>query len=182
MKELLLFQVGTMQFGIELPLISSIQPMKQIVGEPRQKGRRMTQIVDGRETELYDLLSFFEKETPSAASDTRKLIMVQVEGQPMGMIVDRVDRVVSVENSRIELLPSIFEGPSMLCFPGVLIYEDRLVLLLNPAGIVRVDRHQPEITGTHVKAYDPKEDQAAWQNLAERDGIAQPSSIFDSKV
>ena len=63
MKELLLFQVGTMQLGIDLRRISSIQPMKQLVDEMPQGGRRhrITQIVNGQKTELYDLLSFFDQ-------------------------------------------------------------------------------------------------------------------------
>ena len=138
MKELLLFQVGTMQLGIDLRRISSIQPMKQLVDELPQGGRRhrITQIVNGQKTELYDLLSFFDQEAPASASKNRKMIMVEVNGNPIGMIVDQVDRVVSVDKSWIELLSSIFEGPSMMCFQGVLKYEGRLFLLLNPDGIV----------------------------------------------
>ena len=136
MKELLLFQVGTMQFGIDLRRISSIQAIKPSDDEQSQDGRGSDQIANSQKTELYDLLSFFDQEAIPRASESRKMIMVEVDGNPIGLIVDHVDRVVAVDKSWIKSLPSVCDGPAMMCFQGVLKYEDRFLLLLNPDGIV----------------------------------------------
>jgi hypothetical protein len=86
---------------------------------------------------------------------------VEVDGISLGMVVDHVDRVVSVDSKRIESLSPIFNGPAMLCFPGVLKYDDRLFLLLNPAGIVSVKRDQWEFSETGATAPDRKQHPAA---------------------
>ena len=169
MRELLLFQVGKMQFGVDLHLTRSIEPMKPIVFEQPADSSRMAQSIDDQETRLYDLSELFEQKTFSGDSDNRKVIIVTVEGNPVGLIVDRVDRVVSADDSRIEMLPSIFEGPSRLCFPGVLQYEDQLVLVLDPAGIISVDRRRSEISGKVTRANDREQTPAASQRLASGD-------------
>ena len=61
--------------------------------------------------------------------------MVKVEEHSIGIIVNRVDQVVSVDNDRIESLSPIFKGASMSCFPNVLKHEDTLILILAPQGI-----------------------------------------------
>lgn len=165
MRELLLFQVGKMQFGVDLHLTSSIEPMKPIVFEQPADSPRMAQNIDDQETRLYDLSELFDQKTLSGDSDNRKVIIVAVEGNPVGLIVDRVDRVISADNRRIEMLSSIFKGPAMLCFSGVLQYEDRLVLLLDPAGIVSVDRHRSEFSGTTAKAPDQNQTPRASPHL-----------------
>jgi len=153
-----------MQFGVDLHLTSSIEPLKPLVFEQPADSPRMAQSIDDQETRLYDLSELFDQKTLSGDSDNRKVIIVAVEGNPVGLIVDRVDRVVSADDSRIEMLPSIFNGPSMLCFPGVLQYENRLVLVLDPAGIVSVDRHRSEFSGTGAKAPDRKQTPGASQH------------------
>jgi chemotaxis signal transduction protein len=169
MKELLLFHVGKIQFGVDLHLTSSIEPLKPIVFEQPADSLQMAQGLDDQETRLYDLSELFDQKTLSGDSDNRKMIIVAVEGNPVGLIVDRVDRVISADDSRIEMLPSIFNGPSMLCFPGVLQYEGHLVLVLDPAGIVSVDRHRSKITGTGAGSNDREQTPGASQRLASGD-------------
>ena len=161
MKKLLLFQVGIMQFGIDLPLISSIQPMQQInVAQPENENRLIPNF-DGRETELYDLLSLFDKEAPSSVSDNQKIIMVEAGGILLGMIVDQVDRVIAVDSKRIELLSPIFNGPALICFQGVVKYDDRLLLIVNPEGIVSTKQNWLDFSDTGVKVPDRRQHPAA---------------------
>ena len=152
MKKLLFFQVGTMQFGLDLHLISSIQPLQQNAVEQPETNQRGRQNFDDRETELCDLFSLFDKTPNCSVADSRKIIMVKVDGSLLGMIVDRVDRVVAVDGNRFELLAPIFDGPAMSCFPGVLSYDGSLYLILNPAGIERVKRQRSEFSVTRIKA------------------------------
>ena len=171
MREMLLFKVGKMQFGVDLHLTSSIEPLKPFVFEQPADSPRMAQSIDDQETRLYDLSELFDQKTLTGDSDNRKVIIVAVEGDPVGLIVDRVDRVVSADDSRIEMLPSIFKGPSTLCFPGVLQYEDQLVLVLDPAGIVSVDRHRSEFSGAGARANDREQSPEASQYLVSGDDM-----------
>ena len=138
MKKMLLFQVGAMPFGIDLPRVKSIQSVKHIVDEGAEGSNQLSRVFDDKQTSLYDLVSIFEKEPGYRDFENEKLIMVEAEEQSIGMIVSRVDQVVSVDNDRIKPLSPIFKGASMLCFPNILKHEDALILLLVPEGIEKV--------------------------------------------
>lgn len=138
MKKMLLFQVGTMPYGIDLPRVKSIQSVKHIVDEGAEGSNQLTRVFDDKQASLYDLVSIFEKETACRNSENEKLIMVEAKGHSMGMIVSRVDQVVSVDTDRIKSLSPVFKGASMSCFPKVLKHEDTLILLLAPEGIEKV--------------------------------------------
>ena len=138
MKKMLLFQVGPRPYGIDLPSVKGIQNMAHIVGEKTKGGNQLSRVFDDKQTPLYDLVSIFEKETACRDFENEKLIMVEAEGQSMGIIVSRVDQVVSVDTDMIKPLSPIFKGASMSCFPKVLKHEDALILILAPEGIERV--------------------------------------------
>jgi chemotaxis signal transduction protein len=138
MKKMLLFQVGTRPFGIDLPRVKSIESVKHIVDEGAEVSSQPNRVFDDKQTSPYDLVSIFEKETACRDIENEKLIMVEAEGRSMGMIVSRIDQVVSVDNDRIEPLSPIFRGASMSCFPNILKHEDTLILLLAPEGIEKV--------------------------------------------
>lgn len=135
MKKMLLFQVGTRPYGIDLPRVKSIQSVKHIVDEGAEGSYQHTWVFDDKQTSLYDLVSIFEKETACRDPENEKLIIVETEGHSLGIIVSRVDQVISVNTDRIEPLSPIFKGASMSCFPKVLKHEDTLILLLAPEGI-----------------------------------------------
>jgi len=138
MKKMLLFQVGERPLGIDLPLVKSIESVKHIIGEGAEDRSRLSRVADDNQTALYDLVSVFEKETADRDFENEKLIMVEADGQSMGMIVSRVDQVVSVDSDKIEPLSPAFRGASMSCFPKVLKHEDTPILLLAPEGIEKI--------------------------------------------
>jgi len=133
--QLLLFQVGDRPFGIELPRVESIQSVKHNVDERIVGSEPSIWAFDDKQSSLYDLVSIFENKNASRDLENEKLIMVKAEEQSIGIIVNRVDQVVSVDNDRIEPLSPIFKGASMSCFPNVLKHEDTLILILAPQGI-----------------------------------------------
>ena len=138
MKKMLLFQVGKKPFGIDLPLVKSIESVKNFVDQGSGDSSQHSRVLDDNQTSLYDLVSVFEKETAGRDFENEKLIMVEAGGQTMGMIVSRVDQVVSVDNDKIEPLSPAFKGASMSCFPKVLKHEDTPILLLAPEGIEKI--------------------------------------------
>lgn len=138
MKELLLFQVGSINLALDLALINSIQSAKGLLAEQPEGSNRFAGMVNGRETHLYDLSAIFGQQTAGDDSGKQKLIIVKTDGYSLGLIVDDVERVVSADTSRIKPLPRAFEGPSVSCFPSVLKHEDVLFLILSPEGIANI--------------------------------------------
>jgi len=151
MKELLLFQAGKFQFGLNLPLVKSIHSVNARFAEQAGRSHRLMQVMDGDEFPLYDLPSILKDETSSGDPIGQKVIMVEAHEHPIALGVDRVERVVSVNSDRIHPLPLIFKGLPLSCFPQVLKHEDELILLFNPEEIENLE---PEIPDTET--YMPK--------------------------
>jgi len=140
MEELLLFQAGNIQFGLNLPLIREIHSVSAHLEEQAAEGNRPLQAVDGKETPLYDLSSILEQKTTSLDTDSKKVIQIESEGRSLSLAVDRIERVVSVDSVQIKPLPAIFKGLSLSCFPRVLKHKDKLILVLSPKGIERAEQ------------------------------------------
>jgi len=140
MTELLLFRVGAMQFAIDLPLISNIQSAKSSTVLHKEGGAGLLQTESGEELPLYDLASLFDGNGSARDSEDKKIIMLQVDEKPIGLVVDRVDQVVAAGDDELEPLSPIFKGPAQACFPKVLKQGDLLVLLLAPEGVVKTAR------------------------------------------
>ena len=132
---MLLFQVGKRPFGIDLLLVKSIQCVKHNVDEWAGGGNQHRRMLDDEQSPLYDLVPILEKETVNRDLENEKLIVVKTEEQSIGMIVSRVDQVISVDNDKIEPLSPIFKGASTSCFPRVLKHGDALILILAPEGL-----------------------------------------------
>ena len=140
MQELLLFQIGAMQLGMDLSYVISIQSAPGIASEQAEKQNRFASMAEGQNVSLYNLSAILGVENSSADPENEKLIVVNAQDQPVGLIVERVDRVIKVANDQIEPLSPIFQGTPLSCFPKVLKHEGKLVLLLAPQGMVDILR------------------------------------------
>jgi chemotaxis signal transduction protein len=135
---MLLFQVGARPYAIDLSCVKSIQSLKHNVDEGAEGSITPRRLLDDEQTSLYDLISIFEKDTVGRDFENEKMIMVEAAGLSMGLIVSRVDNVISIDTDRIKPLSPIFKQVAMSCFPKVFRHEENLVLLLAPEGIEKV--------------------------------------------
>ncbi len=138
MKKMLLFQVGTEQYAVDLACVKSIQSVKHIADEKQESSNSSNLGIDDTRPLLYDLISVFDKETSGRDFENEKLVMVEAKSQSVGMIVSRVDNVVPIELGRIKPLSPIFKDFAMSCFPNVLKHEDAIILILEPEGLIKV--------------------------------------------
>ena len=138
MKKMLLFQVGTEQYAVDLACVKSIQSVKHIADEKQESSNSSNLGIDDTRPLLYDLISVFDKETSGRDFENEKLVMVETKSQSVGMIVSRVDNVISIEPDRIKPISPIFKGFAMSCFPNVLKHEDAIILILAPEGLIKV--------------------------------------------
>ncbi|GEM_PF-3467154 len=202
MNELLLFHAGNRQFGVELPLVRSIQGAKSLCEEPAEgehepsdAGLSVQKNADFNNTDctppptwnhsyvrmpdaespipIYDLSAILGGSLPSESSENRKVMFVVVQDHPIALKVDRVERVISVEKDRIESLSPVFAGNSLTWFPRVLKQDDNLILLLNPGGILGIEDEYCEDAG------DLKEEDDLFQPREMPDEEAFPSRVSD---
>ena len=149
MSMFVLFQVGDRQFGVDMPLVRSIQRAGAFFKERSGETLGNTLEVDGEEILLCDLPSFLGQNASSHALVKKKVMLVKSRKHALALIVDRVDGVLSVESEQLAPLPPVFEGPALACFPRVLARDDDLVLLLEPEGMSGMVAEQSTKTGIH---------------------------------
>jgi purine-binding chemotaxis protein CheW len=70
--------------------------------------------------------------TASVAPAEAKIVIIDADGIGAGLMVDGVNEVLSVEESQIE---SAATDQSDV-FPGIAKVDDRLVILIDPVGLV----------------------------------------------
>jgi len=154
MKELLLFQVGNRQFGLDLPLVRSIHGASAFFEKQVNDGDSRVPMVrfQFEDMPLYDLSAILgedlcrqemkmgssatsQTQPPSYDPENKKVMLVSVQGSLVALKVDRIERVVSVTSDQIEAISPVFKGTALDWFPRVLKQEKQLILLLNPDGI-----------------------------------------------
>ena len=156
MKELLLFQIGNRQFGLDLPLVRSIHGASAFFEEQVKDGDSRVPMVrfQFEDMPLYDLSVILGEELcrqevkmgssataqtqpspPSYEQENKKVMLVSAQGRLLALKVDRIERVVSASSDQIETLSPIFKGAALDWFPRVLKQDRQLILLLNPEGI-----------------------------------------------
>jgi chemotaxis signal transduction protein len=155
MKELLLFQTGAMQLGMDLSSVRSIQSMPGTLSKQPEKRNLFAPLTGDQDISLVNLSAILGDKNSSADSGNEKLIVINTQDKPVGLIVERVDRVIKADMDRIEPLSPIFQGPALSCFPKVLKHEGKLVLLLAPQRMVDIVRQmqksQADATSSAVK-------------------------------
>lgn len=140
MKELLLFQVGALQLGMDLSFVRSIQSAPGFASKQEEKHNRFAPLTEDHDISMVNLSAILGHENSSGDPENEKMIVVNTQDRPVGLIVERVHRVVKADIDMIEPLPPIFQGPALSCFPKVLKHEGGLVLLMSPQGMVNIVR------------------------------------------
>jgi purine-binding chemotaxis protein CheW len=68
---------------------------------------------------------------PVEATDSSRIVIIEVEGQEIGMLVDSVAEVVDLPMSAIESTPNIGNDESSRFIQGVTSVEGRLLILID---------------------------------------------------
>ncbi|SFU75435.1 chemotaxis protein CheW [Alicyclobacillus macrosporangiidus] len=140
-RQYILFSVADEQYGVPVEQVQSVERMLPIAHVPKTlpfiKG-----VVNlrGVVTPVLDLRERFGFPPAEADADTR-IVVVQVERFLVGLIVDAVDDVVSIDASAVEPPPAMVGGVEAEYLHGVVRREDRVLILLN---LTRVLSHAEE--------------------------------------
>jgi len=144
MKEIMLFQAGTRQFGLDLSCVKGVYRAADLAEGPERgnlsaESVRSCCLPDGAEMPLYDFSMIFGMLSPSPELRVyRKVIRVEVMGRALSILADHIDHVVETEAEQIIPIPPVFGEKSRKWFPGILRTDTRLIPLLDPAGMAGI--------------------------------------------
>ncbi len=134
--QLVSFQIGTEEFGVDILKVQEINRMVDITKVPRSP-EFVEGIINlrGKVIPIIDLRKRFNMELSEHDKNTR-IVVVDIEGQTMGMVVDSVSEVLRIPASTIEPTPDVVTSVESDYIRGVAKLDNRLLIHLDLSRIL----------------------------------------------
>jgi len=141
-KQLVVFDLGSEQFGIEIAAVEGIVKMQEITkvpfAPPYMEG--ITNL-RGMVLPVIDLKKRFGLPEEPTTKETR-IITVSMDTVKLGMIVTAVSEVLTIDDSVIELPQAMITNVNSEFITGVAKIDSRLVILLDLSRILSDDERK----------------------------------------
>ncbi len=138
-KQLVIFELGLENFGIDIASVEGIVKLQEITKIP-QSPDYMVGITNLRGSVLpvIDLQKRFGMPPQEKTNETR-IMVANVEGVKIGMIVSAVSEVLTIEDKVIEPPPPMVSNINSEFIIGVAKIDKRLVILLDLAKVLNAE-------------------------------------------
>ena len=137
--QLVSFNIGTEEFGVDILKVQEINRMVEITKVP-QAPNYVEGVINlrGKVIPIIDLRKRFNLELKEQDKNTR-IVVVDIVGNIMGMIVDSVSEVLRLPSNTIEPPPDLVTGINSEYINGVAKLEDRLLIFLDLSKVVDME-------------------------------------------
>jgi purine-binding chemotaxis protein CheW len=145
-NQIVVFELASEQFGVNIAVVESIIKMQGITGMPHAPGfvEGVTNL-RGKVLPVIDLHKRFGLPTRPADKNSR-IIVVAVQGKEVGMIVDGVSEVLTLPEQVVEAAPAIATTVDSAFITGIAKLDGRLVILLDLECVLS-GQEQAELAG-----------------------------------
>ena len=135
-RRMVTFTVGAEEFGVPIRSVREIVRMMKITAVPDTPADiRGIVNLRGSVIPIVDLRRRFHVEHTQDPED-RRIVVLDMADQAVGFLVDRVGRVLSVDNERVNPPPERATTASAPFIDGIVNLEDRLIILLDPGRLI----------------------------------------------
>ncbi len=125
------YQLGDEVYGINVMQVQEVLRITEIAPVPGAPSYVLGIInLRGSVVTVIDTRSRFGL-TPKEADDLSRIIIVEVNGNVIGMLVDSVAEVVYLHQSEIDTAPSVSNDDSSRFIQGVCSREDYLLIIVD---------------------------------------------------
>lgn len=126
------FTIGGIEFALDIMLIKEIiKPLKITVIPKAPRFIEGVINLRGGIIPIVDLRKRFGVKAAGAESAKERVIITRVNGKAIGLIVDSVTDVISLDKKNISPPPEIVKGIKSQFIKGVGKLNDRLILLID---------------------------------------------------
>jgi purine-binding chemotaxis protein CheW len=131
-RQLVVFSLGTEEYALPIAAVSEIIRAT----EPRSVASDVAWIrgvigLRGKIIPIFDLAARLELPATDAAAESGKIVILETGRDQVGVMVDEVEEVLTVETAQLERVPTA----STDTIEAIAKIGDRLVILLNPEGL-----------------------------------------------
>ena len=135
-QELTIFQVADISCGLDTSHVQEINKHLDITkayGAPNYVRGIIN--LRGEIVTVIDLRQIFGIEV-EAINENMRIVIVENKGENIGLLVDRIDDIITAESSMIEPPPSNVSGVTGEYFTGILKTEDSLITILDVKNLL----------------------------------------------
>ncbi len=150
-KQLVVFDLANEHYGMDIAVVESIIKMQPITAVPRTPAfiEGITNL-RGAVLPVIDLRKRFGLPAAEEDKDTR-IVVVEMNEQTVGMVVDGVSEVLGVQEESIEPPPAIVTTMDSAFITGIAKDEERLIILLDLNQVLNADEQAGLQTIAHVE-------------------------------
>ena len=136
--QLVSFNIGSEEFGVDILKVQEINRMVEITKVP-QAPHYVEGVINlrGKVIPVVCLRKRFSLELKEHDKNTR-IVVVDIEGNILGLIVDAVSEVLRLPSNTIEPPPEIVAGIDADYIKGVAKLDDRLLIFLDLTKVIDV--------------------------------------------
>ncbi len=133
-KQVVVFQIGTEEYGIDIKNVFEIIQMQEITKIP-QASKMIEGVINlrGRVIPIIDLKRKFGYQS-SVIGQNSRIIITDIGEQAVGIIIDEVSEVISIDEEAIELPNVITKSIAHSGIVGIGKVDARLIIILDMAG------------------------------------------------
>lgn len=130
-EQLVVFKLNTETYGIEIFRVNEIIRLRDITPIPRTQDHiRGLVNLRGKTIPVVDLHARFDLNA-SVDSESTRIIVVESENGNIGVVVDEVKEVITIQCDQIEQTPAIVASVSADFVRGVAMQAGHLITLLD---------------------------------------------------
>ena len=188
-QQLVVFDLATELYGVDIGVVREIIRMQDLT-RPPQTSFFVEGVINlrGKVTPVIDLRKRLSLPTSEQDKDTR-ILVVDVEDQDIGVIVDEVVEVLRISSDSIEPASSVVTGADSPYLLGIVKLDDRLIILLDlPQALseenMDLASYQAAVEPNNNKGskVDEKVEEKAAEEIEEEDAAAEtPKAKVESK-
>jgi purine-binding chemotaxis protein CheW len=133
------FGLGNEEFGIDILSVQEINRVIAITRVPNAP-KYVEGVINlrGKIVPVVDLRKRFSIQ-PSALTDEARIIVIEIKGKIIGLMVDVVRQVLTINKNTIEPITSMMEGTATKFISGIVKLENSLVTILDTEKVVETD-------------------------------------------
>jgi purine-binding chemotaxis protein CheW len=138
-NQIVVFELGAEHFGVSIASVESIIKLQSITKMPQAPSfvEGVTNL-RGKVLPVLDLRARFglAKQEPTKSS---RIIVISVDKNEIGMVVDGVSEVLTIQNDAVEPAPAITTTLDSTFITGIAKIGQRLVILLDLGKVLSLD-------------------------------------------
>jgi purine-binding chemotaxis protein CheW len=135
-KRVIVFKLGQQDYGLDISQVKEIRAMEEITRVPRALGH-IEGIINlrGNIITIINLAKWFAIKTKEK-NENPKIMIVEIEGNTIGFLVDSVSEVLRLSSNEIEPASVITNKMNLGYIKGIGKKADRLIILLDLAKLI----------------------------------------------